>query len=128
MGILDGLLGGFGDLMVGTQKERAAFDAAQAAQAAAPAAGAAVAGPVGAVAGKAAAAKAPGVIGALGGPAGIAIGLGKALLGGIADAAEKKKQGEIAGYNAQDQGARQMSAAQAAGLSNLMQGYQGILR
>lgn len=122
MGALDGLLGGFSDIMVGTDKQRAAYDAAQAAQAAAPAAPAVA----GAVAGKAAAA--PGVIGALGGPAGIAIGLGKALLGGIADAAEKKKQGEIAGYNAQDQGARQMSAAQAAGLSNLMQGYNGILR
>lgn len=122
MGGLEGLLGGFGDLMVGTQKQRAAFDAAQAAQAAAPVAPAVA----GAVAGKAAAA--PGVIGALGGPAGIAIGLGKALLGGIADAAEKKKQGEIAGYNAQQQGAQQMSAAQSAGLNQLMQGYQGILR
>lgn len=118
----------FEDLLFGTAKERQQFDAAKAAQAAAPAVGGAVAGPLGAVAGKAAGAVAPGVVGALGGPAGIAIGMGKALLGGIADAAEKKKQGEIAGYTAQQQGAQQMSAAQAAGLNQLMRGYEGILR
>ena len=116
------------DILFGTEKERQQFDASKAAQAAAPAVGGAVAGPLGAVAGKAAGAVAPGVVGALGGPAGIAIGLGKALLGGIADAADKKKQGEIAGYTAQQQGAQQMSAAQAAGLGELMKGYAGILR
>ena len=116
------------DILFGTKKERQQFDAAKAAQAAAPAVGGAVAGPLGAVAGNAAGAVAPVVVGALGGPAGIAKGLGEALLGGIADAAEKKRQGEIANYTAQQQGAQQMSAAQAAGLSKLMGAYEGILR
>lgn len=105
------------DILMGSKQEQDKFNAAQAV--------APVAGALPAVAGKAAAA--PGVVGALGGPAGIALGLGGALLGGIAEAAQKKRMGEIQGLQAQEQGAKAMSQAQASGLERLMAGYKGIL-
>lgn len=64
---------------------------------------------------------------AVGGPVGAAVGLGKAILGGIAEAAQKKKEGELAGFAAQQAGANKMSEAQAAGLGNLMAAYRGVL-
>lgn len=125
--MLGDILGGFQNLMVGTPQERQRHEAAMAAQAAAPVAAPALGQALG-VGGKAAAAGgAPGVIGALGGPAGIAIGLGSALIGGIAEAAKKRKEGQIAGLQATGEGAANMSKAQQAGLANLMSSYQGIL-
>lgn len=84
-----------------------------------------------------AAAKGAGVMGAMGaaspalaaaGPIGLAAtGLG-AILGGISAANEKARQGQIQGLQAGAEGAQRMGQAQAAGLAQLMQGYQGILR
>jgi hypothetical protein len=63
----------------------------------------------------------------MGGPVGAAVGLGKAIIGGIAEAAQKKREGELKGYAAQQAGAQAMSEAQAQGLNRLMGAYQGIL-
>mgnify|MGYP000222700485 CR=1 FL=1 len=112
----------FGDVLSGTAEEQKRY----AQQMAAPqtAAGNAAVQALGG----AAAPKAPGIIGALGGPAGIALGGIGAILGGISAANEKARQGQIQGLQAGAEGAQRMGQAQAAGLAQLMQGYQGILR
>ncbi len=51
-----------------------------------------------------------------------------AILGGISEANERARQGQIQGLQAGAEGAQRMGQAQAAGLAQLMQGYQGILR
>ena len=105
----------FEDMLFGTEKERKQFDAwPKLRKAAAPPVGGAVAGPLGAVAGKAAGAAAPGVVGALGG-LNIAIGLGKGASGRYCRCCRKKNKARL--QPAPNNGAQQMSAAQAAGQS-----------
>jgi len=49
-----------------------------------------------------------------------------AAIGGLIDAAEKKKQGQIAEFQAQAAGAGQLGANQAAALQGLMSAYGGV--
>lgn len=75
----------------------------------------------------AAAGAAPGMMAAAGGPIGLAaMGVGS-LIGGAIEAAKKRKEAQVKEFQAQGEGAKDLGAAQTAGLGSLMAAYKGIL-